>query len=722
MTPDLDQSLALVTGADLMHTRAVGDVPALTTADGPNGLAMNLPDFSGKVPGTCFPSPSALASTWDAGLLERVGEAVASEARAAGADVLLAPSVNIRRSPLGGRSFEYYSEDPTVSGVLGAAFVRGVQAAGVAACVKHFAVNSQETDRMRVSAELSASALREIYLPAFERIVREASPAFVMASYNKVDGTYVSQHHELLTGILRDEWGFDGAVMSDWGAVDDPVAAVVAGLDLEMPGPALGSQAALREACTEETVRAAVLRAGARVARAARNWSDRPGRAVDVRAHHDLAVDASVASITLLRNDGVLPLAGTVSSVALVGSLAAEPHRQGGGSAGVNPLRTDDLATELRARTRAEVRCVAGCAADGGSDAALADEAVEIVARSDVAVVVVGPPPGADSEGRDRSTLEVPTGQRELVGRLCATGTPTVVVLNSGGTLLTAGWSDDAAAVLAWWLPGAGGGEALARVLVGHDEPGGRLTETIPVRLADTPTAGSFPQPGRALHAEGVLVGYRSYDRLGREVAFPFGHGIGYTTFAFGSLSATVDGEEVALAFDVTNTGARDGSTVWQVYVAEPEPSASRPLRSLAAFGRVALAPGETSTVRTALRPRVFERWDDTLSCWVTDGGAYRVSVGASSRDLAEHADVTRERRVPHPVLGPSSTLREWLTHPVLGPRLLEAARGADDDGATYGFLSNPVIVLMIGDLPIRRLFGDPSQGLSQDLLDRASS
>ncbi|MBD8059199.1 glycoside hydrolase family 3 C-terminal domain-containing protein [Cellulomonas sp. JH27-2] len=719
----LEQALDLVTGADLSRTREVEGVPSLTMSDGPNGLAMNLPDFSGKVPATCFPSPGALAATWDIDLAEKVGSAIAAEARAAGADVLLAPSVNIRRSPLGGRGFEYYSEDPALSGAVGASFVRGVQSAGVAACVKHYAVNSQETDRMRVSAELDDATLREMYLTAFERIVRDAAPAFVMASYNRVNGTYVSQHRELLTSILRDDWGFDGAVVSDWGAVDDPVAAVLAGLDLEMPGPALGSRAALTEACIDPAVRSAVLQAGERIAAAARRWAGVEPADVDADAHHHLARSVAASSITMLTNDGVLPLAdGT--TIALIGALAVEPHRQGGGSAGVHARTHDDLVAELTARTTSTVEFAAGYAFDGDDAQHLRDEAVELAARSQVAVVVVGPGEGADTEGRDRETLTLPAAQLTLLETVFATGTPTVVVLNAGAVVLTEPWSHHACAVLAWWLPGEAGAQALADVLTGAVEPAGRLTETIPLRLEDTPTAASFPQPGHAYHAEGLLVGYRWYDHDERPVAFPFGHGLGYTTFMYGEVALLEQSpDEVVVEFSVRNVGARTGSEVWQVYVgpSDPQRHRFRAVRALAAFGKVVLGPGEERVVQAVVPARAFERWDVTRSGWVCDGGAYEIQVGASSRDLRGHVVVQRDARLPEVVLDESSTLREWLTHDRLGPRLLDEAAAADLSGGTTAFLTNPIITLMIGDLPIRRLFGDPSQALSRELLHETS-
>jgi beta-glucosidase len=719
----LDEAIDLLSGADLSHTRGVAGVPMLTMSDGPSGLAMNLPDWSGKVPATCFPAAGTLAATWDADLLRRVGSAIAAEARRAGADMLLAPSVNIRRSPLGGRGFEYYSEDPVLSGVLGAAFVDGVQAAGVAACVKHYAVNSQETDRMRVSAELSEAALREIYLSAFEHIVKTSAPAAVMASYNRVNGTYVTQHRELLTTILRDEWGFDGAVISDWGAVDDPVAAVLAGLDLEMPGPALGSRERLRAAAnSDDDVRAAIHVGARRMARLAETWTGREPVAVDLAVHHELAVEASTAAITLLTNDGTLPLVEHVRSIAVVGELASSPQIQGGGSAGVQAERTDSFLAALAAGTPAHVHHYPGYDLRGAPGDGLAQAAVEGAIAADVVIVVVGPGEGADTEGRDRDGIDLPAAQVALVERLVATGTPTVVVLNNGGVVATSPWSEGVGALVSWGLPGDGGGQALADVLLGAADPSGRLVESIPVSLADTPTFGSFPTPTRALHAEGVLVGYRWYDVGNRAVAFPFGHGLSYTSFELSELEIPAPRVgDVPLRFRVTNTGRRDGVMVWQCYVGPRDVPRGRPVRQLATFGRLRLAAGQSAVVEATVPLRAFQAWDESRATWVDPGGEFTVSIGSSSRDLLLDGPVDRDRVLPALALDARSTLREWLTHPVLGLGLLAAAAEADASGATTRFLTDPTIALMIGDLPIGRLFGDPSQAVSEELLAAAA-
>ncbi|MBD5787603.1 glycoside hydrolase family 3 C-terminal domain-containing protein [Cellulosimicrobium terreum] len=712
----------------MASTRPGADRPALVLSDGPSGLAMNLPDFSGKVPATSFPAPVALASSWDTALLQEVGSAIGAEARAAGAHVLLGPSVNIRRSPLGGRNFEYYAEDPYVAGRLGAAFVRGVQSRGVGACVKHFAVNSQETDRMRVSAEVGERALREIYLPAFEHVVTAAAPAMVMASYNRVNGVHAAQHPWLLTQVLREEWGFDGAVVSDWGAVDDTVDAVAAGLDLQMPGPAPSAHRSIVSAVTEGRLdRTTVDRAAERLGRVARRWGAQDatgGVEPDRAAHEALARRAAAESFVLLRNeDDTLPL-GCGGRLLVVGELAASLRREGGGSAEVSAGSTgDDLLDALRHGWSGTLGYEPGYLLDPTADladrVAARDAAVRASAIADAVVIVVGAPAGSDTEGHDRSTIDLPADHDALVEAVAATGKPVTVVLNSGG-VLTLPWRGRVGAILHAWLPGCAGGGALADVLLGVVSPSGRLTETIPLSVEDTPTWPGFPATDhRALHAEGLLVGYRWYDRRGSDVAYPFGHGLGYTTFEHSDLVVVddSDGDQLALRFTLTNTGGRDGVETWQLYAATPDPSAGEALRRLVAFGKVRLAPGESRDVAVALDRRSLAHWDEGAGCWHVRAGQHVIELGASSRDLRARVVVERTGEPALVTLTAASTLREWMQHPSLGAELLAAVEETDRADVTRGLLTNPTVLTMIGDMPIHRLFGDPTNALSATLI-----
>ena len=541
----LEEKASLCLGSDFWHTAPVErlGVPALMVADGPHGLRKQ-PDkadhagLSGSNPATCFPTACALASSWNTDLVRRVGEALGRETQAEEVAVLLGPGVNIKRSPLCGRNFEYFSEDPYLAGVLGTAFVQGVQSQGVGTSLKHYAANNQETDRVRVSADVDERTLREIYLPAFERVVTEAKPWTVMCSYNRVNGTHVSQDPWLLTTVLRDEWGFEGGVVSDWGAVHDRVAAVKAGLDLEMP-PQLGwSDRALVDAVRAGDLDEAVLDVAVRrmlrlVDRAV--TEARPDTVVDLEAHHALARAAAREGAVLLKNDGMLPLAPqTGGKIAVVGELARTPRFQGAGSSQVNPTRVDVPLDELRAAVPdgVEVGFAPGYVLDGDAgDGALVEEAVGLARDADVVVVFLGLPSAAESEGFDRTHMDLPPQQVELVRAVRRVSDRVAVVLANGSAVLTSDWQDDADAILECWLSGQAAGGAVADLLLGVANPSGRLAETIPLRRQDSPSSLSVPgDSGHVRYGEGVFVGSRGSDRLEQPVSFPFGPGLSYTS------------------------------------------------------------------------------------------------------------------------------------------------------------------------------------------------
>jgi beta-glucosidase len=725
----LEEKASLTSGGGTWHTTAVRDVvPALTLSDGPHGIRRQRDpsepsgsaDSSGSsgdalglrdsVPATCFPPAVALGSSWDPGLAGRVGAALAREAGALGVDVVLGPGVNIKRSPLCGRNFEYFSEDPHLTGVMGAAVVTGIQSLGVGACVKHFAVNNQETDRMRVSADVDEQTLREIYLPAFEHIVREAGPYAVMCAYNRVNGVYASQYRWLLTELLRGEWGFDGLVMSDWGAVNDRVAALEAGLDLEMPPTGTDEEivAAVRAGRLPESVLDV---AAGRVIRLAERVRARPGRLAgrvrdragrldaqaeqaehaeqgeqvgdraghggwDVEAHHELAREAARASAVLLKNDGVLPLAPGLR-VAVLGEQARTPRYQGHGSSHVVPTRLDSALDSLRAAIG--VTFAPGYRLDGAPDPELEREAVETAAAADVAVLFLGLPDAAESEGFDRTTLDLPAVQVALLRRVADACPRVVVVLSNGGVVSVAGWQEHASAVLEGWLLGQAGGAALADLLLGTHSPSGRLTETIPLRLADVPCHLHFPgSDGHVLYGEGRYVGYRHHDTLGTEVAYPFGHGLTYSSFAYSGLEVRETGtNEWLVQFTVTNTGERAAQEVAQLYVAFEEERPTRPRHTLRGFAKVGLEPGASERVRLPLTGRDLAQWSVERGGWRIDPGSFVVEVGASSRDIRLRAEVTTPGDGYVAELTGMSTLGEWLAHPVGGRVLKERLRGA---------------------------------------------
>ncbi len=715
----LERKALLLSGQDFWSTAPVEEagLPSVVLTDGPHGVRRQAAGFEQvglreSLPSTCFPPAVAVASSWDPQVAERIGTAVGREARALGVQVVLGPGVNIKRSPLCGRNFEYYSEDPLLAGVLAAAHVRGQQAQGVGASVKHFAANNQETQRMQVSADVDERTLREVYLPAFERVVTEAQPATVMCAYNKVNGVYASQHRWLLTDVLRDEWGFTGAVVSDWGAVDDRVAALAAGLDLQMPGDrGAGNRGVVEAVRAGELDESLVDVSAARVAALAALGG--PAGGFDAEAHHALARELAADCAVLLENDGgTLPLApGT--RVAVVGEFARTPRYQGGGSSHVNATRVDAALDAVRALAGGPVGFAPGFALDGSGDAAaLRAEAVEVARAAEVAVVFAGLADSDESEGLDRTTLDLPADQVELIRAVAEVSPRTVVVLSHGGVVTVEGWHDRVDAVLDGFLLGQAGGSALADLLYGVVSPSGRLAETVPVRLEDTPSFLNFPgEQGHVRYGEGVMVGYRWYESVGIAARYPFGHGLGYTTVETGDLHVTSTGDDSAtVSVTVTNTGARAGRHVVQVYVATAAGPVRRPARELRAFSKVSLEPGESRTVTVELDRRAFAYYDVREGGWVVAPGEYAVQVGASAADVVAEATVTLAGDDLVPVLTLESPVEDWVAHPVVGgdtaQLLRRAVSGEDDPEGHAGMLP------MIGSMPMRRFLSDMAPDL----------
>ncbi|HEX8969959.1 glycoside hydrolase family 3 C-terminal domain-containing protein [Oryzihumus sp.] len=710
----LEQKASLTSGGDFWHTQAVPDagVPDVMVTDGPNGLrkqsgsgdAMAL---GGSDPATCFPPAVTLGCTWDVGLARRVGEAIGAEALAADVAVVLGPGVNIKRSPLCGRNFEYVSEDPFLSGRMGAAWVAGVQSRGVGTSLKHYAANNQETDRLRVSADVDERTLREVYLPAFEHVVRQEQPTTVMCAYNKVNGTHASEHHWLLTEVLRQEWGFAGMVVSDWGAVSNRVAALAAGLDLEMPPSGTDQEVvdAVRSGeLPEEVLDEAVRRVLTLVAREQSLPEERPGP--DLDAHHALAREVAAAGAVLLRNeDGILPLAADGTEVlAVIGELARTPRYQGAGSSQVVPTRLDAALEAIRALAGEErVRFAPGYTLDGPVDPALADEAVAAAREAGTVLLFLGLPPSAESEGFDRPDIALPPEQLALLRAVRAVNERVVVVLAHGGLVSVAGWEDQAAAVLDGWLGGQAGGSAMADLLFGRANPSGRLTETVPLRLEDTPSWLFFPGGEQHVrYGEGIYVGYRYHQTLGAPVAHPFGFGLSYSTFALADLVVRRTGPNAAeVSATVTNTGPVAGSEVVQVYVHDRVASVDRPEHELKGFAKVHLEPGASDTVVVPLEPDAFRFWSPGRRRWVVEAGEVEVRVGTSCADihLVEVLDLEGDGVLPE--VDASSTLDEWLAHPVGGPALRQALAqggGRDLDGV------DPHERAILGAMPLGKL------------------
>ncbi|WP_234783761.1 beta-glucosidase family protein [Mycolicibacterium celeriflavum] len=726
----LAEKAALVTGADMWSTVGVDrlNVPSLTLTDGPHGVRRMAEgaaphDFYECEPATAFPTAAATGSSWDPQLLEEIGAALGAESRALGVDVLLGPGVNIKRSPLCGRNFEYFSEDPVLSGHLGAAWVRGLQRYGVGASVKHFAANNQETHRMRVSAEVDERTLREIYLPAFAHIVREADPATVMAAYNAVNGVPAAQNPWLLTEILRDDWQFGGAVVSDWGAVVDPVASLRAGLDLVMPGTGGGAATTVLQAVASGTLEESVVdRAAERIlAVAARlhNNRDTDVEVVDGDRHHRLARRAAAESAVLLTNDGFLPLdSGPGGPVAVIGEFARSPRYQGGGSSHVRPTRLESALTELTAIVdgRREIRFAAGFTLDDESSEPLLADAVATARGAEVVLMFLGLPEAAESEGFDRTTLDLPVDQLRLLGAVAAVNSNVAVVLSNGGVVLTAGVEQHARAVLEMWLPGQAGGGATAEILFGLAEPGGRLAETIPLVLTDTPAYCNFPGTAqRVLYGERHYVGYRWFDTTHRAVAHPFGHGLSYTTFDYGDLRVDVpdpERNEATVAFTVTNTGGRAGSDVAQVYVSDLAASVDRPQRELKAFGKVHLEPGQSRHIEIRLSERDFAFWDEQRAAWTVEPGTFRIVIGASSRDLRLAADIDLVVPAPALPLTIDSSVGEWMARPA-GRELLLCLMAESNNDHASALQQHPEMLPMVASMPLSRVLALTGQTLS---------
>jgi len=721
----VEQKAALCLGSDFWHTAPVeaAGVEAIMLSDGPHGLRKQ-PQRAGdaglrySVPATCFPTASALGSSWDPDLARAVGTALGIEARAQDIAVVLGPGINIKRSPLCGRNFEYLSEDPHLAGRLAAAMVEGLQSQQVGASVKHFAANNQETDRMRVSADMDERTLREIYLPAFEHVVKAARPWTVMCSYNKVNGEYASQNRWLLTDVLRAEWGFDGLVVSDWGAVHDRVAALVAGLDLEMP-PNLGvSDRAIIEAAADGRLDTAVLdEVAARVLRLVQRARRREPAVMPVDAHHVLARRVAADSMVLLKNDrGVLPLTDAPGlTVAAIGEFARTPRFQGMGSSQVTPTRFDVPLDELAAALPgATIRFAAGFGLeDDSADAGLAAEALRTAAGADVIMAFLGLPPADESEGRDRQHIELPAAQTDLVTRLAEAepGTPIVVALFNGSAVRTSTWDHAAAAVLECWLSGQATGSALADV--------------IPLRLQDSPSFLTFPgEQGHVRYGERVFVGYRGFDAADLPVAYPFGHGLSYTAFEYRDLQVAQAGSAdegdlvVTVTCTVANVGGRSGREVVQVYVTDAVASVARPPRELKAFAKLGLAPGDEQRLTFTLNARDFSYWSATHQRWVLEPGEFRIAVGASSRDIRATQALIIEATPPAEPLTALSTLEEWLADPAGGPALRDAV-GVDPDGRPAGILGNQELIEIIANIPLATLASFQGLGITPELIEK---
>ena len=635
----LAQKCALLSGADVWHTREIESrgVPAIALSDGPSGLRKQAGEgdhlgLNASTKATCMPSSSAVASSWSEEVARSVGSAIGREAAAQDVQVLLGPGLNTKRSPLCGRNFEYYSEDPYLSGKLAAAFIRGVEENGVSACAKHFAVNSQEDHRMASDSVLDERTLRELYLTNFEIAVKEGNPGAVMTSYNLVNGTYANENAHLVRDILRGEWGFDGAVVTDWGGGNDFVEGVRAGCSLEMPGSGDDSAVQLLEAVQagridEATVDARVDELMDLVLTTRGAWGKRD---CDFEENHRIARRAAEEAIVLLKNDnGILPLS-RAARVAVVGDFAEHPRFQGAGSSMVNAAMQERPIDLLPQSFANAVGYAQGFLRQDQPDDALAAQAEELAKQADVVLLYLGLTEGYETEGLDRTHLRIPDNQIALLDRLHRVN-PHIVVVMTAGSAVEMPWLEQCDALVWAGLGGQAVAGAVLRVLTGEVNPSGKLAETFPLAYEKTPVSRYYPGKEKTSeYREGIYVGYRYYETAGMPVRFPFGFGLSYTAFAYDNLSVT----DSAVEFDLTNTGSRAGAEVAQLYVSLPGAKVFRPRLELKGFAKVFLEPGQTQRLRIALDDKAFRYWNVATNRWEIEGGTYRLHIAASAEDI----------------------------------------------------------------------------------------
>ena len=637
----LEQKCALLSGATTFGTRALpkNNIPSITLSDGPNGVrkqagAADHLGLNPSVPATCFPTAATVACSWDPALGEQIGQAMGEEAAAQEVAVLLGPGLNTKRSPLCGRNFEYFSEDPYLSGKMAASYVRGIQSNGISACPKHFAVNSQELRRMASDSVVDERTLRELYLTGFEIVVKEAKPKTIMSSYNLINGTYANENRHLLMDILRGEWGFDGAVVTDWGGSNDHALGVQNGSTLEMPAPGGDAVRELMQAVqsgkiTEADVDARLdelLTLVFDTHAAVQSHS----RTFDADAHHALARRAAAESIVLLKNENdLLPLAEG-AKVAVIGDFAQTPRYQGAGSSAVNSIKVDTFLDCLKESGLASVGFAPGFDRQGKPDAAKQAEAVALAQKAEVVLLCLGLDEIKESEGLDRGDMRLADNQIELLKAVQQANPNTIVVLSAGASLETP-WLKHCRTLVYGALGGQAGAGAMLDVLTGKVNPSGKLAETWVNAYVDTPAKDNFAGPGRMVqYREGLYVGYRYYQTAGVPVAFPFGYGLSYTSFAYSNLQAASNG----VTLTVTNTGKRAGAEIVQLYAAKPGAEVFRPAQELKGFAKVQLQPGESKTVTIPLDDKAFRYWNTKTDSWEVEGGSYELRVGASSADI----------------------------------------------------------------------------------------
>ena len=735
----LEEKVAFCAGKDFWHLGGIEEfhIPETMVTDGPHGLrkqAMGA-DHLGlneSVKAVCFPAGCALACSFDPELAREMGAELGKLAQAEDVSVVLGPAMNIKRSPLCGRNFEYYSEDPLLSTRMAAGAVKGTQSQDVGTSPKHFLANNQEYYRMSSNSVVDEQTMREIYLASFEEMVKEAKPWTIMCSYNRVNGTYACENQEYLTDVLRDEWGFDGYVMTDWGALDDPVESLKAGLDLGMPGPMPDNAKRIVDAVKDGSLDEGVIdTAVERILNIVLKYVEnhKKDAAYDFEAGHETARRIETESAVLLKNeDGILPLQEK-ENVLFIGEYAKKPRYQGGGSSHINPWKISSVWDEIG--TMEHVSWTQGytdSSRDHNGEAYLR-EAVELAKKADKAVIFCGLPEIYETEGVDRKKLDMPENQNTLIRAVSEVQPNTIVVLHNGSAV-TMPWIDSVKAVLELYLGGEASGLAAADLLYGKANPSGRLAETFPLRLEDTPT---YPYYGVEKddipYREGRLVGYRYYNTVRKPVLYPFGHGLSYTTFGYADLRLDkiemTDGDELTVTVDVTNTGKTAGKEVVQLYVQNPSLHEVRPLRELRGFRKIFLEPGETKKVEFRLRKRAFAEWNPSMHDWFVPAGCYHIEICANAQEvLLEEKVMIKNAVPPKAVFTVNTPMGDIMAHPV-GKQILDQALGSvmsmfdaarSDDEEEPGVMSDEMAAATAAAMPLRSMLSFSSDAKLEQL------
>ena len=730
----LEEKAGMCSGKDFWHLKSVErlGIPEVMVSDGPHGLRKQAENtdhlgINESIKAVCFPTACATACSFDRDLLEEMGSALGKECQAENVSVLLGPAVNIKRSPLCGRNFEYFSEDPYLAGQMAKAHIQGVQKEGVGTSIKHFAANNQEYHRMSASSEVDERTLREIYLAAFETPIKEAKPKTVMCSYNQINGVFASEDPWLLDEVLRKEWGYEGYVMSDWGAVNERVPGLKAGLELEMPASGGETDRQIVEAVKNGTLKEEILdRAVERILNVIFDYvNHKKDEVFDMEKDHALAEKVETESMVLLKNDGILPLKKG-SRVAFIGAFAKNPRYQGGGSSHINSFRVTG-ALEA-AEGMADITYAEGYGLEKDEiDEALVTEAVKAAKEAEVAVIFAGLPDAFESEGYDRVHMKMPNCHNHLIQEVCNVQ-PNVVVVLHNGSPVEMPWADEVKGILEAYLGGQAVGAAEAKILFGDANPCGKLAETIPYKLSDNPSYLNFPGDGETVeYKEGIFVGYRYYDKKEMPVRYPFGYGLSYTEFAYSNLKldkkSMKDTDTLTVSVDVTNTGSREGKEIVQLYVEDLTGSANRPVRELKNFVKVSLAPGETKTVQMELNKRSFAWYNVKLHDWYAASGIYEIQIGKSSREivLSDTVEVTTDVTVPVEI-HKNTTVGQLMRDPkaaaflqeTMGEMMKTLGGGGE---ASAEAISPEMIQGMLESMPLRGLrsfAGLSEEGLNQ--------